>query len=426
MVEDLMASQCVVLDMFAGAGGLTEGFARKNVNFVSHIEMDCYAARTLETRTLYHVLKEKNRERLYYQYYNGYITRDEFIEECKSLGLLDTGIINQEISAETEQDIISIIRTRLSDLNLPGIDVIIGGPPCQAYSLIGRGRDPDSMRNDPRNQLYLHYLRFLQEFEPQLFVFENVPGLISARNGEIFLDLITRLNRLGYSTGSNFQIVNARDFGVLQERKRIIFIGWKMNQDCKYPEFPKTPVQSKVWNLLNDLPELEPGTGTDGPQRYRAGRPSNYLRNMGIRNGEVFVRNHAARSHNDRDREIYRRVITEWNTNKRRVKYNDLPENLKTHRNRSSFLDRFKVVDGNSISHAVVAHASRDGHYFIHPDIQQARSLTVRELARIQSFPDNYLFEGSRQAQYTQVGNAVPPLMAEGIATAIVDLLGNL
>jgi len=418
-----MVAQYVVLDMFAGAGGLTEGFFRNDFNIVSHIEMNTHAARTLETRALYHALVEKGHPDIYYRYYNQEMTRDDFLEECTSVGIPDPGVINCELSRATEDLIVKQVYGRLAEIGRDEVDVIIGGPPCQAYSLIGRGRDPESMRNDPRNHLYLHYLRFINEFEPEIFVFENVPGLISARNGEVYSDFLRRIDRLGYYTHAEPQILNARDFGVLQNRRRIIFIGWKKDRNSEYPVFECDESRHRVWNVLRDLPELEPGTGTDGPQSYRAVRPCEYLRKYEIRNGQKYVRHHIARSHIDRDREIYRIAIRMWNNSQRRLRYNELPENLKTHKNQSSFRDRFKVVDGDGLSHAVVAHLSKDGHYFIHPDIRQARSLTVREAARLQSFPDNYLFEGPRTAQYVQIGNAVPPLMATGVAREIRSLL---
>ncbi len=421
MVRDLMASQYVVLDMFAGAGGLSEGFFRQDFNIISHIEMDAYAAQTLHTRTLYHALVKRNRTDIYYEYYNGTLTRDEFLDECRTLDIIDTGILNTEISSATESMLIDEVRTRLNALDLDTVDVIVGGPPCQAYSLIGRGRDPGKMRDDPRNHLYLHYLKFIQEFEPELFVFENVPGLISARNGEIYTHFIKQIDDLGYI--SEKEMLNAQNFGVLQDRKRIILIGWKKENDLEYPAFPDKRPGEKIWSLLKDLPVLKPGEGTDGPQTYRVGRPSDYLRKSGIRTGGRTVRQHIARPHNERDREIYQIAIRKWNNNRERLRYNELPEFLKTHQNQSSFLDRFKVVDGGGISHAVVAHIAKDGHYYIHPDIQQARSLTVREAARIQSFPDSYLFEGSRSAQYIQIGNAVPPLMSQGIAAEIISML---
>lgn len=417
-----MGSRYVVLDMFAGAGGLTEGFFRNNFNIISHIEMNTRAARTLETRALYHALTEKGHKSTYHHYYNQEATRDEFLEECRTLGIPDPGVINCELSRRTEDSIVKQIYGRVAETGRDAVDVIIGGPPCQAYSLIGRGRDPESMRNDPRNHLYLHYLRFINEFEPKVFVFENVPGLISARNGEIYSDFLQRIDRIGYYTSPEPRILNASDFGVLQNRKRVIFIGWKKGYDFEYPEFDCSEPPYQVWDVLRDLPELEPGTGTDAPQNYKPGSPCEYLQKYEIRNGQEFVRHHIARNHIDRDREIYRIAIQMWNQG-RRLQYDDLPENLKTHKNRSSFRDRFKVVDGDGLSHAVVAHISKDGHYFIHPDVRQARSLTVREAARIQSFPDDYLFEGPRTAQYVQIGNAVPPLMAEGIAQKIKTLL---
>lgn len=421
-----MNSRYTVLDMFAGAGGLTEGFFRQNYKIVTHIEMNPLAAQTLQTRALFHSLSKINQKSLYDEYYEGRITRDEFFNECDTLGILDTGIINEEISSFTSSGIINEINKRLDAEGENSVDVIIGGPPCQAYSLIGRGRDSQKMKYDPRNHLYLHYLKFLHEFKPELFVFENVPGLFSARSGEILLDFQRKIKNLGYSHESNVKILNASQFGVLQDRKRVIFIGWKDEHNLDYPAFENKENGYKVWNLLNDLPKLEPGTGTDGPQKYRAGRPSHYLRQMGIRTDEKYVRNHEARYHNERDRRIYRIAIQKWNLENRRIKYYELPANLKTHKNQSSFSDRFKVVTGNGLSHSIVAHISKDGHYFIHPDIHQARSLTAREVARLQSFPDNYIFEGSRTSQYMQIGNAVPPLMSEAIASETKKMLNSI
>jgi len=421
-----VASQNIVLDMFAGAGGLTEGFFRNDFNIVSHIEMNPHATRTLETRTMFHALTRIGREDLYYRYYDQKISREEFFAECCSLGITDTGTLTRELSADSVDSVVADVRKRLEKEDRKTVDVIIGGPPCQAYSIIGRARDRNRMQNDPRNHLYLHYLKFIKEFKPEIFVFENVPGLISAKNGRIYSDFLEKIKELEYYTSPEPTILNARDFGVLQNRNRIIFIGWKIDHgNLEYPPFEPVETQYKVRDVLKDLPELHPGEGTDGPQKYRVGRPSGYLGKYHIRDDHGYVRHHVARNHNERDREIYRIAIRMWN-DKKRLHYNDLPENLKTHNNQSSFLDRFKVVDGDGLSHAVVAHLSKDGHYFIHPDINQARSLTVREAARIQSFPDNYLFEGPRGAQYVQIGNAVPPLMAGGIARGIKDMLARL
>jgi len=413
--------------MFAGAGGLTEGFFRNDFNIVSHIEMNPHATRTLETRTMFHALVRKGREDIYDRYYDQKISREEFFAECHSLGITDNGTLNRELSADSVDSVVAEVHKSLEKEDRKTVDVIIGGPPCQAYSIIGRARDRNRMQNDPRNHLYLHYLKFIEEFKPEIFVFENVPGLISAKNGRIYSDFLEKIKELKYYTSPEPTILNARDFGVLQNRNRIIFIGWKKKHDhLEYPPFEPVEPQYKVRDVLKDLPELQPGEGTDGPQNYRADPPSEYLGKYHIRDDHGSVRHHVARNHNERDREIYRIAIRMWNEGKKRLRYNDLPEYLKTHANQSSFLDRFKVVDGDGLSHAVVAHLSKDGHYFIHPDINQARSLTVREAARIQSFPDNYLFEGPRTAQYVQIGNAVPPLMADGIARGIKDMLARL
>ena len=149
-----------------------------------------------------------------------------------------------------------------------------------------------------------------------------------------------------------------------------------------------------------------------------------YLRVSGIRDkDEVFVTQNITRPINTNDAAIYAYAIKAWNDKHIRVKYTDLPVELKTHKNEESFLDRFKVVDGNGLSHTLVAHLAKDGHYFIHPNINYCRSISIREAARLQSFPDNYFFEGSRSAKFKQIGNAVPPLMAKTIANQIKTIL---
>ena len=423
-----MSSDFLVLDMFSGGGGLTEGFIRHNFDFLGHIEMDRNAADTLETRLMYHELKKAGEEDLYRQYYRGDIGRDQLVQLTKNAGIETPPVINKELSDTTNKEIIQDLKNTLkSKYHRTDVDVIIGGPPCQSFSLAGRGKNKEKSHTDPRNYLYLHYLRFLKEFQPKMFIFENVPGLISAKNGTIFNNVISLCTKMGYHLDDEAHILNASDFGVLQDRDRIIFIGWKKDNDhFRYPDFPVPERKGAVRDLLKDLPDLQAGEGTDDFQKYKKGHSSKYLAEKHIRNSYGGIRHHQARIHNERDREIYRIAIRNWNESGHRLNYNELPEDLKTHKNRHSFIDRYKVVNKKSLSHAVLAHLAKDGHYFIHPDPEQARSLTVREAARIQSFPDDYLFEGPRSAKYVQIGNAVPPLMADGIAEKIKEMLETL
>lgn len=423
-----MRSKFLVLDAFSGGGGLTEGFIRHSFDFLGHIEMDKYAATTLETRLLYHQLYKSGKGDLYRQYYCGEIEREPFILSAKDEGIEIPPVINKELSDTTNDAIIHELKKSLKE-DHPGqkVDVIIGGPPCQSFSLAGRGKNGKKPQphDDPRNYLYKHYLRFLKEFQPRLFIFENVPGMISAREGTIFSDVKAGCAEVGYHLDEKPHFLNASDFGVLQDRKRVIFIGWKKDdKDLSYPEFPPVERDGIVNDLLRDLHWHEAGEGGDTLQSYRPGPPSKYLKDKKLRTEDFKgVRHHAARMHNERDRAIYRIAIEKWDNSSHRLNYDELPPKLRTHENTSSFLDRFKVVNGKGISHAILAHLAKDGHYFIHPDLTQARSLTVREAARIQSFPDDYLFEGPRSAKYVQIGNAVPPLMAEGIAEKIERML---
>jgi DNA (cytosine-5)-methyltransferase 1 len=419
-----MKPKYTVLDMFSGAGGLSEGFFQQGFKFGSHIEKDKYARNSLETRAIYHALKDSSNEGIYRDYILGNLNRDEFIQKFKELELPPIGLLQEEVTGSNEDIMMKKIQENLNFIGSDSVDVIVGGPPCQAYSVAGRGRKPKEMKDDPRNYLYRHYISFLKNFEPKIFVFENVPGLRSAKDGIIYSNLHEEVKKLGYTTEAH--ILNAKDFSVLQERRRIIFIGWKDEYDLSYPDFPKKPLRKfNVSALLNDLPPLQADEGTAGPAKYAKTflRSSEYLRRFKIREKKDILIQHNARMHNPRDRNIYRLAIEKWDKERKRLKYDELPPELQTHKNKTSFLDRFKVVNQYGYSHAVLAHISKDGHHFIHPDIKQARSLTVREVARIQSFPDNYKFEGPRIAQYAQIGNAVPPLMAKGIAIEIEKML---
>ena len=421
-----MAKRYLALDMFSGAGGLTEGFLRQGFDFAAHIEMNRHAADTLETRLCYHDLKDSNNRDIYTDYYQGTITREDFFSRAKDVGAGTDYVINREINNDSEKEIIELIKKNLSDrYGETSVDVVIGGPPCQAYSLVGRGRDKNGMKDDPRNYLYKHYVSFLDAFQAKMIVFENVPGILSAKEGSIFQDVISRCESIGYHIDPEPRIINASRFGVLQNRNRIIIIGWKNELDCFYPEFEESPLKGKVWDLLNDLPKQQAIKDNKDNFLLYSGESSEYAQAAKIRNGLGGVRHHAARYHNNRDQEIYRRAINQWDHGSgTRLKYDALPSELQGHKNMTAFLDRYKVVNGDGYSHAVVAHLAKDGHYFIHPDINQTRSITVREAARLQSFPDDYLFEGSRGDMYTQIGNAVPPLMAEGIAKKTKEMLG--
>ncbi len=400
------------IDLFAGAGGLSEGFIRAGFEPICHVEMNSEACNTLKTRTAYHFLKSINKLDIYYDYLNGKISRDLLWERIPEN--LIKSIINMEISDKTISDIFKITDDKLKGKE---VDLIVGGPPCQAYSIAGRARDPKGMTDDPRNHLYLHYVEFLKKYNPKMFVFENVPGILSAANGEYLTKILNAVKLVGYEL--DYKILNSKDFGVLQDRKRVIIIGWKKELKFAYPSFEKITKEYTIADdLFPDLPKIKNGGGNLGAMAY-SGPPTEYLNNSGIRNGINFTTQHISRPNNENDLQIYKIAVSKWVNEGKRLNYAELPEHLRKHNNLTSFTNRFQVVNHNGISHTVVAHIAMDGHYYIHPDINQNRSITVREAARIQSFPDDYYFESSRTSAFKQIGNAVPVLMAEGIAKAI-------
>jgi DNA (cytosine-5)-methyltransferase 1 len=406
------------IDIFAGAGGLSEGFLANDFKAIAHIEMNEDACFTLKTRLCYYYLKNNSKINEYYKYLRGEISRAELYDMVPG-SLLDT-VVNETLSEERMHLIFDKIDELMKLQGIDHVDLLVGGPPCQAYSLVGRARKAreNKMIGDPRNFLYKLYCQVLVKYKPKMFVFENVPGILTANNGLYFADMQKEFRRAGYNL--DYRILNASDFGVLQNRHRVILIGWQTQLNYKYPEFKTVKRDFTVSEIFSDLPPLQAG---ECKNKYRT-VPTRYLEWSGIRDKDDVLTWHVARPNIDRDREIYRIVIQTWNCDKRRLKYTDLPEELCTHRNRTSFLDRFKVVAADlPVSHTLVAHISKDGHYFIHPDYEQARSISVREAARIQSFPDNYYFEGSRTSAFVQIGNAVPPLMASGIAKALKEEL---
>ena len=405
-------------DLFAGAGGLSEGFIRAGFTPIAHIEMNKYACDTLRSRMAYHYLKQHNRLEEYIKY----LKEKQEGESGQKLWekvpdeVIDS-VINKEISDETLADIFIKVDKLKGNKQ---VDFIIGGPPCQAYSIVGRARDPKNMKKDPRNFLYKYYLQFLKRYEPKMFVFENVPGILSAQNGIHLENILKGIDKAGYKI--ELKKLKASDYGVLQNRERVIIVGWRKELNLKYPELEKEENPYKILpDLFSDLPERQQGEGSLTDIVQYVAPATGYLQQSKVRNSLDFTTQHIARPHNLIDLEIYKRAIKLWLEKKARLNYADLPPELQKHNNKQAFLNRFQVVNHEGCCHTVVAHIAMDGHYYIYPSLKQIRSITVREAARIQSFPDDYYFEGSRTAAFKQIGNAVPVILAEKIANKIKE-----
>ena len=406
------------IDLFAGAGGLSEGFIRAGFTPIAHIEMNKYACGTLRSRMAYHYLKQHNRLEEYIKY----LKEKQEGESGQKLWekvpdeVIDS-VINKEISDETLADIFIKVDKLKGNKQ---VDFIIGGPPCQAYSIVGRARDPKNMKKDPRNFLYKYYLQFLKRYEPKMFVFENVPGILSAQNGIHLENILKGIDKAGYKI--ELKKLKASDYGVLQNRERVIIVGWRKELNLKYPELEKEENPYKILpDLFSDLPERQQGEGSLTDIVQYVAPATGYLQQSKVRNSLDFTTQHIARPHNLIDLEIYKRAIKLWLEKKARLNYADLPPELQKHNNKQAFLNRFQVVNHEGCCHTVVAHIAMDGHYYIYPSLKQIRSITVREAARIQSFPDDYYFEGSRTAAFKQIGNAVPVILAEKIANKIKE-----
>ena len=403
-----MTKQVTFIDLFAGCGGLSEGFIQAGFLPLAHVEMDKSACYSLKTRMAFHYLSKVRKTKIYSNYLSGTIKRDELYKSVPQSVI--NSVINEEINAKTIENIFAKIDAIIDKKN---IDLIIGGPPCQAYSLIGRARKSDGMLNDKRNWLFKFYIEFLKKYKPKHFVFENVIGLLSAKDktGTKYFDLMLKgFNEAEYEV--SYSVVSANEHGVPQKRKRIIIIGTRKDIKPIELKLSQQKLKKTITQIFKNLPSINAG---DKSYNVTKTKKSNFPITL-----------HKSRPHNANDLKIYKIVVQKWNTEKERLNYNDLPPKLQTHQNKTSFIDRFKVVAGNlTSSHTVVAHLSKDGHYYIHPDIKQNRSISPREAARLQTFPDNYYFESvvagreCLSSVFKQIGNAVPVYLARQIAENI-------
>ena len=396
------------IDLFAGAGGLSEGFIRADYNPLAHIEVNGYACDTLRTRAAFHWLKSQGKLSVYKKYLQ---EKQEKEDGSKLWAQVPQEVTDKVIQSEIGEKTVAEIFEKVDSMTAgKKIDIIVGGPPCQAYSIAGRARMGKKVEDDPRNELYRYYVKFLEHYQPEMFVFENVLGIRTARKGEPLKDLIRLVEQAGYKM--ELKIQTASDHGVLQNRQRVIIIGWKVHGKNGKPtifHYPDLKTEINRYEVLKDLfIDLPERKNNDGhlckPVEYtKSLSEMEYLKKANIRDSVFdFTTQHIARYNNENDREIYKMALDMWLNEKKRIDYSKIPIRLQHHKNRETFLNRFQVVDPYGCSHTVVAHIAMDGHYYIYPTLsptmENVRSITVREAARLQSFPDDYYFEGSRIA----------------------------
>lgn len=307
-----------------------------------------------------------------------------------------------------------------------GIDIIIGGPPCQAYSIAGRVRDENNMQNDYRNYLFEHYLSVVNRYQPKLFVFENVPGILSAMpNGVQITDLIKQgFKKIGYTILENLNAakVNAADYGVPQNRKRVIIVGLRNDYSNAqelltrfYKEIlPKYKTANfvSVREAIGDLPPCLPYWDNEHHDKKISHSTPN-----------CSVSWHIPRYNNIRDMGTFKLLAEDIESGERAFDSKKISDLYEQKIGSKSPIHRYHVLEKDLPSTTIIAHLYKDGNRYIHYDSSQARTITVREAARLQSFDDDFDFIGNRSSAYQMIGNAVPPMLAEKIAFAISDLL---
>ena len=365
-----------VVDIFCGCGGLSEGFRQAGFDILLGIDSDEWAIKTF------------NR----HHQYGGKIRKVEDVD-------------GDYIFAET---------------GMKDLDVLAGGPPCQAFSTVAvakwRSLGMPGTINHPMNRLYIEFLRLVLEVRPKFFVMENVERMLSIQDGTIKASIERELKNQ-YTI--SFYRKNLADFGIPQYRKRALVIGNRLG--LQNPAIVETHSDNDlakkphltVRDAIADLPCLKAGAGKEF-MRYRNRKQVSSYASERRQDSDGFY-NHSARRHSKRDLRIFNMLRpSQW--------INDLPQRFNPYR-KDIFLDKYKKQPWNHPSSTILAHLSKDGLMFIHPDKKQNRTLTAREAARLQSFDDRFVFEGPRTKQYIHIGNAVPPLFAKVVALAIKECL---
>ncbi|GHP13920.1 restriction endonuclease subunit M [Lentilactobacillus fungorum] len=412
-------TKLTIIDLFSGAGGLTEGFRSKNFEILGHVEMNKAACTTLELRDAFYWLKNKNEIQLYSDFLNGDLPLNELLSKVDQKLLHRT--LNVTMSRQTLQSIFDFFDKSLCGGNVDGV---IGGPPCQAYSTIGRARNAPKKSTDERIYLYKYYIEFLNRYNPKFFVFENVKGLKSFRDidGKLLLPKMKKeFESAGYSLG--VKTIDMSAYGVPQTRERVIIYGVPKKNRSQISRFFKYLQQTmepavNVKEVFADLPALTAGQEIN---RY-SGEPNSFIKCNYRCMANIPLTQNISRPNSETDLKIYRQVVLAKRKGEN-LKYDNLPLQLQKHKHKDIFLDRFKVLDSCKPAHTIVAHIAKDGHHYIHPDIAQNRSITVREAARLQGFPDDYYFETSRTQAFLQIGNAVPPIFSRKIAASVSKLM---
>lgn len=401
------------IDLFAGCGGLMDGFMQEG----SYETLACVEWEKFPCLTLEHRLANK------WHHLN---VKDEVVRfDIQRTEELINGFEDEEYGKH--KGLAKLIGNQQ-------VDLIIGGPPCQAYSLAGRIRDPHGMRDDYRNYLFESYIRILDFFKPAFFVFENVVGMLSAvPNGTPIVDLIRRsFDKAGYEVIADFRdaVFDVADFGVPQHRKRVIILG--VNKE-KF----QAPISSKsiLDEFYNDImPQIKDSskrrTVRDAISDLPALMPSEcVIHDNGHKYSHVpidghGVPNHSPRYHNKRDQMIFQMLGEDIESGRNEFTSTDALKALYTKMTgKVSNIHKYYVLRWDEPSNTIPAHLYKDGMRHIHPDPKQARSITVREAARLQTFEDDFVFLGPTMAQYKMIGNAVPSDFAKVIAKAIHELL---